>query len=140
VTVSEAILTCWARIGVSFPNLTTAIQNAVETEDLGVAKADVRVYPLARLARSGVGIVGGILTARLQTLLPRRDIRLTAAALHADCGSFRRGGSLSAMPFRDFPWGRYRRNACIIWRCPGRNPALVGDPAVNDLRITTVFR
>ncbi|HEY1412898.1 MAG TPA: MDR family MFS transporter [Rhodopila sp.] len=56
-------------IGVSFPNLTTAIQNAVERADLGAATA------MAAFFRSlggavGVALSGAILTSRLQTLMP----------------------------------------------------------------------
>jgi hypothetical protein len=56
-------------IGVSFPNLTTAIQNAVDRADLGTATA------MAAFFRSlggavGVAMSGAILTARLQALMP----------------------------------------------------------------------
>ena len=56
-------------IGVSFPNLTTAIQNAVERADLGAATATSAFFRSLGGA-VGVALSGAILTARLQTLLP----------------------------------------------------------------------
>ena len=56
-------------IGVSFPNLTTAIQNAVERADLGAATATAAFFRSLGGA-VGVALSGAILTARLQTLLP----------------------------------------------------------------------
>ena len=56
-------------IGVSFPNLTTAIQNAVERPDLGAATATAAFFRSLGGA-VGVALSGAILTARLQTLLP----------------------------------------------------------------------
>jgi EmrB/QacA subfamily drug resistance transporter len=56
-------------IGVSFPNLTTAIQNAVERPDLGVATATSAFFRSLGGA-VGVAVSGAILTARLQALMP----------------------------------------------------------------------
>jgi EmrB/QacA subfamily drug resistance transporter len=56
-------------IGVSFPNLTTAIQNAVERPDLGVATSTSAFFRSLGGA-VGVAISGAILTARLQVLMP----------------------------------------------------------------------
>jgi EmrB/QacA subfamily drug resistance transporter len=56
-------------IGVSFPNLTTAIQNAVERPDLGVATATSAFFRSLGGA-VGVAMSGAILTARLQALMP----------------------------------------------------------------------
>ena len=56
-------------IGVSFPNLTTAIQNAVERTDLGAATATSAFFRSLGGA-IGVALSGAILTARLQTLMP----------------------------------------------------------------------
>jgi EmrB/QacA subfamily drug resistance transporter len=56
-------------IGVSFPNLTTAIQNAVERADLGAATATSAFFRSLGGA-VGVAVSGAILTARLQTLMP----------------------------------------------------------------------
>jgi EmrB/QacA subfamily drug resistance transporter len=68
--VSEAILIILGLgIGVSFPNLTTAIQNAVERADLGAATATSAFFRSLGGA-AGVALSGAILTARLQTLLP----------------------------------------------------------------------
>ncbi len=70
VAASEAILAVLGLgVGVSFPNLTTAIQNAVEREDLGVATATSSFF---RTLGGGVGVAvsGAILTARLHVLLP----------------------------------------------------------------------
>jgi EmrB/QacA subfamily drug resistance transporter len=56
-------------IGVSFPNLTTAIQNAVNRADLGVATATSAFFRSLGGA-IGVALSGAILTARLQILMP----------------------------------------------------------------------
>jgi EmrB/QacA subfamily drug resistance transporter len=56
-------------IGVSFPNLTTAIQNAVERADLGAATATSAFFRSLGGA-VGVALSGAILTARLQMLMP----------------------------------------------------------------------
>ena len=56
-------------IGVSFPNLTTAIQNAVDRPDLGVATATSAFFRSLGGA-VGVAMSGAILTARLQALMP----------------------------------------------------------------------
>jgi hypothetical protein len=65
-------------IGVSFPNLTTAIQNAVERPDLGAATA-MSAFFRSLGGAVGVALSGAILTARLQTLLPNRPMTLTLA-------------------------------------------------------------
>ena len=76
--VSEVILVVLGLgIGVSFPNLTTAIQNAVEREDLGVATATSAFFRSLGGA-VGVALSGTILTARLQTLMPGGLPRLNA--------------------------------------------------------------
>ena len=49
-------------IGVSFPNLTTAIQNAVERADSGRATATAAFF--RSLGAVGVALSGAILTAR----------------------------------------------------------------------------
>ncbi|MEA2741334.1 MAG: hypothetical protein QOH05_4641 [Acetobacteraceae bacterium] len=70
VLVSEAILAILGLgIGVSFPNLTTAIQNAVERSDLGAATATAAFFRSLGGA-VGVALSGAILTMRLQALLP----------------------------------------------------------------------
>jgi EmrB/QacA subfamily drug resistance transporter len=56
-------------VGVSFPNLTTAIQNAVERPDLGAATA-MSAFFRSLGGAVGVALSGAILTARLQTLMP----------------------------------------------------------------------
>ena len=56
-------------IGVSFPNLTTAIQNAVERPELGAATA-MSAFFRSLGGAVGVALSGAILTARLGTLLP----------------------------------------------------------------------
>jgi MFS family permease len=62
-------------IGVTFPNLITAIQNAVERSDLGAATA---MSALFRSLGSAVGVAlsGAILTAWLQTLMSGGIARL----------------------------------------------------------------
>jgi MFS family permease len=82
VATAEVILVVLGLgIGVSFPNLTTAIQNAVERADLGVATATAAFFRSLGGA-IGVALSGAILTARLQTLLPNgvRDVRAIPAA------------------------------------------------------------
>jgi MFS family permease len=70
IAVSEVTLVALGLgIGVSFPNLTTAIQNAVERTDLGAATATSAFFRSLGGA-IGVALSGAILTARLQTLLP----------------------------------------------------------------------
>jgi EmrB/QacA subfamily drug resistance transporter len=70
VAIAEVILAVLGLgIGVTFPNLTSAIQNAVERADLGVATATSAFFRSLGGA-VGVAVSGAILTARLQTLLP----------------------------------------------------------------------
>jgi EmrB/QacA subfamily drug resistance transporter len=70
LAISEVILAALGLgIGVSFPNLTTAIQNAVDRADLGAATATAAFFRSLGGA-VGVALSGAILTARLQTLLP----------------------------------------------------------------------
>jgi fucose permease len=70
VAVSEVILAVLGLgIGVTFPNLTTAIQNVVERADLGAATSTAAFFRSLGGA-AGVAMAGAILTARLQTLLP----------------------------------------------------------------------
>jgi EmrB/QacA subfamily drug resistance transporter len=70
VAISEIILIVLGLgIGVSFPNMTTAIQNAVERADLGAATATAAFFRSLGGA-VGVALSGAILTARLQTLMP----------------------------------------------------------------------
>lgn len=69
-TIAEGILVALGLgIGVSFPNLTTAIQNAVERANLGAATATAAFFRSLGGA-VGVALSGAILTARLQTLMP----------------------------------------------------------------------
>jgi EmrB/QacA subfamily drug resistance transporter len=56
-------------IGVAFPNLTTAIQNAVNREDIGAATATA-AFVRSLGGAIGVAMSGAILTARLDALLP----------------------------------------------------------------------
>jgi hypothetical protein len=56
-------------IGVSFPNLTSAIQNAVDREDVGAATA-TSAFVRSLGGATGVALSGGILTARLHALMP----------------------------------------------------------------------
>jgi EmrB/QacA subfamily drug resistance transporter len=65
-------------IGVTFPNLTTAIQNAIERRDLGAATATSAFFRSLGGA-VGVSLSGAILTARLQMLLPGGISGLTPA-------------------------------------------------------------
>jgi len=68
--LSEIILAALGLgIGVSFPNLTSAIQNAVGKEDLGVATATA-AFVRSLGGAIGVALSGAILTARLHSLLP----------------------------------------------------------------------
>jgi EmrB/QacA subfamily drug resistance transporter len=70
VAISEFILVVLGLgIGVSFPNLTTAIQNAVERADRGAATATAAFFRSLGGA-VGVALSGAILTARLQILMP----------------------------------------------------------------------
>jgi EmrB/QacA subfamily drug resistance transporter len=70
VAISEVILIVLGLgIGVSLPNMTTAIQNAVERADLGAATATAAFFRSLGGA-VGVALSGAILTARLQTLMP----------------------------------------------------------------------
>jgi MFS family permease len=70
IPASEAILVALGLgIGVSFPNLTTAIQNAVNRADLGVATA-TSAFIRSLGGAVGVALSGAILTAQLQALLP----------------------------------------------------------------------
>ena len=70
VVISEVILVVLGLgIGVSFPNLTTAIQNAVERADLGAATATAAFFRSLGGA-VGVALSGAILTARLPILMP----------------------------------------------------------------------
>jgi len=81
VATSEVILAVLGLgIGVSFPNLTTAIQNAVERADLGVATATSAFFRSLGGA-VGVALSGAILTARLETLLPGGISSLTAGSI-----------------------------------------------------------
>ena len=80
VAISEAILAVLGLgIGVSFPNLTTAVQGAVERADLGVATATSAFFRSLGGA-VGVALSGAILTARLETLLPGGISTLSAGA------------------------------------------------------------
>jgi EmrB/QacA subfamily drug resistance transporter len=89
VAIAEAILVVLGLgIGVSFPNLTTAIQNAVDRADLGAATATSAFFRSLGGA-VGVAVSGAILTARLQTLMPAGVERvsltsLATASAHAD--------------------------------------------------------
>jgi EmrB/QacA subfamily drug resistance transporter len=96
-------------IGVTFPNLTTAIQNAVDRSDLGTATA------MAAFFRSlggavGVALSGAILTARLHTLMPagiggegldhmpaRADEAVVFAYRHALATTFLAGAMVAAV-------------------------------------------
>jgi hypothetical protein len=70
VAISEVILVVLGLgIGVSFPNLTTAIQNAVERADLGATTATAAFFRSLGGA-VGVALSGAILTARLPILMP----------------------------------------------------------------------
>jgi EmrB/QacA subfamily drug resistance transporter len=72
-------------IGVTFPNLTTAIQNVVERPDLGVATSTSAFFRSLGGA-IGVAISGAIMTARLQVLMPGglRNVGLGDHMLRAD--------------------------------------------------------
>lgn len=83
VAMAEAILVVLGLgIGVSFPNLTTAIQNAVERADLGAATATSAFFRSLGGA-VGVALSGAILTARLQTLMPAGVSRVNVTSLAA---------------------------------------------------------
>ncbi|HEV3373015.1 MAG TPA: MDR family MFS transporter [Xanthobacteraceae bacterium] len=56
-------------IGVSFPNLTSAIQNAVDREDIGAATA-TSAFVRSLGGATGVALSGAILIARLHALMP----------------------------------------------------------------------
>jgi EmrB/QacA subfamily drug resistance transporter len=67
---TELILTVLGLgIGVSFPNLTSAIQNAVNREDIGAATA-TSAFIRSLGGATGVALSGAVLTARLDALLP----------------------------------------------------------------------
>ena len=86
VAMAEAILVVLGLgVGVSFPNLTTAIQNAVERADLGVATASSAFFRSLGGA-VGVALSGAILTARLQSLAPAgiANLSLTVPMSGAD--------------------------------------------------------
>ena len=96
-------------IGVSFPNLTTAIQNVVDRADLGVATATAAFFRSLGGA-VGVAMSGAILTARLQTLLPGgvhgltpgsglpvADAMVVFAYRHALAATFLAGGVVAAL-------------------------------------------
>ncbi len=70
-------------IGVSFPNLTTAIQNAVDRADLGVATSTAAFFR-ALGGAVGVALSGAILTARLRVLLPGGVAQINLDASAAD--------------------------------------------------------
>jgi EmrB/QacA subfamily drug resistance transporter len=83
VSVSEVILVLLGLgIGVSFPNLTSAIQNSVARTDLGVATSTSAFFRSLGGA-IGVALSGAILTARLQTLLPGGIPSLSAGNIMA---------------------------------------------------------
>jgi EmrB/QacA subfamily drug resistance transporter len=70
VVMSELILAILGLgMGVSFPNLTSAIQNAVDREDIGAATATA-AFVRSLGGAIGVALSGAILTARLHALLP----------------------------------------------------------------------
>jgi EmrB/QacA subfamily drug resistance transporter len=80
VAVSEIILAFLGLgIGVSFPNLTTAIQNAVDRADLGAATSTSAFFRSLGGA-AGIALSGAILNARLQTLMPGGIRSLSEAA------------------------------------------------------------
>jgi EmrB/QacA subfamily drug resistance transporter len=86
VAISEVILIVLGLgIGVSFSNLTTAIQNAVQRADLGAATATSAFFRSLGGA-VGVALSGAILTTRLQTLMPGgiRDLSMNSRMPAAD--------------------------------------------------------
>jgi EmrB/QacA subfamily drug resistance transporter len=96
-------------IGVTFPNLTTAIQNAVDRADLGSATA-MSAFFRSLGGAVGVALAGAIMTARLQTLMPsglggasldRTSVAPGAAVVfayrHALATTFLAGGVVAAI-------------------------------------------
>ena len=95
-------------IGVTFPNLTTAIQNAVDRPDLGSATA-MSAFFRSLGGAVGVALAGAILTARLHTLMPELgaqgldhmprvpDAALVFAYRHALATTFLAGGVVAAI-------------------------------------------
>jgi MFS family permease len=96
-------------IGVTFPNLTTAIQNAVERADLGAATA-MSAFFSSLGGAVGVALSGAILTARLQALMPGGiggagfdhmpavpDAAVVFAYRHALATTFLAGGVVAAI-------------------------------------------
>jgi EmrB/QacA subfamily drug resistance transporter len=96
-------------IGVTFPNLTTAIQNAVERADLGAASA-MSAFFRSLGGAVGVALSGAILTARLQALMPGEiggagfdhmppapDAAVVFAYRHALATTFLAGGVVAAI-------------------------------------------
>lgn len=78
VALSDVILVALGLgIGVSFPNLTTAIQNIVERVDLGIATA-VAAFFRSLGGAVGVALSGAILTMQLNVLLPGKTASLSA--------------------------------------------------------------
>jgi hypothetical protein len=112
VAISEVILVVLGLgIGVSFPNLTTAIQNAVERADLGATTASAAFFRSLGGA-VGVALSGAILTARLPILMPGgtgSDRRRP----NADCGACGRGRRLPARPFNNLSCGGDHRSDCV---------------------------
>ena len=96
-------------IGVTFPNLTTAIQNAVDRADLGAATA-MSAFFRSLGGAVGVALSGAILTARLHTLMPAgiggagldrmpatADADVVFAYRHALATTFLAGGVVAAV-------------------------------------------
>ncbi len=95
-------------IGVTFPNLTTAIQNAVERADLGAATA-MSAFFRSLGGAIGVALSGAIMTARLRTLMPAgtgvgldhmpsaSDAAVVFAYRHALATTFLAGGVVVAI-------------------------------------------
>jgi hypothetical protein len=94
-------------IGVTFPNLTTAIQNAVDRADLGAATA-MSAFFRSLGGAIGVALAGAIMTARLRMLLPEAiggldrmptapDATMIFAYRHALATTFLAGGAVAAI-------------------------------------------
>src|SRR5262249_36712000 len=79
-------------LGLVMPNLTTAIQNAVSPEDLGVATSAASFFRSLGGAL-GVALSGAWMTSRLHRLLPPQD-----AASLGDTAVDRSIAAISALP------------------------------------------
>ena len=129
MAISEIILVVLGLgIGVSFPNLTTAIQNAVERADLGAATATAAFFRSLGGA-VGVALSGAILTARLQILMPGGIRVLTVSGQMPIAEHEAVIVRLPARPFHNLSCGGDHRSDCVPHRGAVPRAAAWGYPA-----------